>query len=575
MTAFPNIGMPDGTDGDAKVDQALLGEVQHVVDELTKTLKIFYTYPRENTISIKAVDALVKTFGTYLRRHMTLELFVDRHELQWRGVPVYSELDHRKSIAVKLDRDGVRRLVFLEDINREEVVGLLEALTTEIDEESLEDDLVTVLWERQFAHVKVYVLDDFTAEEGFDEDLLVASISEEVPQDVSSTASPEEEGGDASTQEAICAATKAKLPALSEQQTAAVEDMTEKEEAHDISADLSDILFDILQSNTEKQMQDNALKVLTGLVMMHVKGLSFSNAADILGQLRALAADDQLGKELRAEIVGHLQSLADENHMPVIIETLQEYENIDEAEISRFLTMLPAASAPDLCDMMEFPRYDAVVRAALKHLVKDDPAALTSKLAEPNVETAKKILGILESLAEPSLVKALVGPLAAAQIAVKIASIKLLERFKGLQARDLLLTYVAAGDTSLRKAALKALTGFDQVKGPAGPLRQQVRFKGFHNRTLEDKKNLLTTLARLESHHAIAFLEDILDEKRWFEKDSHAETRACAAFALGEIDNDRARTALERHLSESSAAVRIAARLALNRIGKPAAHVGS
>ena len=574
MAASQNITMPGETDADAKVDEALLAEVQHVVFELTKTLKIFRTYPRENTISVNAIDELTRTFGKYLDKHKALELFVDRHELQWRGVPVYSEPDHRKSIAVKLDRDGVRRLVFCDDINREEVFGLLEALTVEIDEGSLEDDLVTVLWEKQFEHVKVYVLDDITAEAGFDDDLLAASISE-IPEDIASTLPPGEESGGASAQAAICDATKAKLPTLDEQQAATLEDMTEKEEYNDISSDLADILFDILQSNTEEQLQGNALKVLTGLVLMHVRGLSLKDAADILGQLRAFAVDDELGKELRAQIVEHLQSLAEEQHMQLIIETLEQHEGIDEAGLSRFLMMLPAAAAPDLCEVMEIERYDTVIRQTLKHLVKDDPAALTAKLAEPNVEMAKKILGILESVADPSLAEALARPLAAAEIPVKIASVKLLEGLKGVETRDLLLGYVTADDASLRKTALKALTGFGQFVGPAAPLRQQVLFKRFDNWTLDEKKNLLTTLARLESHHAIEFLEEILDGKKWFERRNHAETRACAALALGEIDDDRTRAAVERHLSDRSVAVRVAARLAFNRIKKEAAEVGA
>ncbi|HUW56014.1 MAG TPA: hypothetical protein VMZ92_05220, partial [Planctomycetota bacterium] len=162
--------------GAIKVDEALLAEVQHVVQELTKTLKIFRTYPRENTISVNAIDKLVQTFAEFLGKHEILELFVDRHELQWRDVVVYSEPDQRKSFALKLDRDGVRRMVFQQGIDRNEVVGLLEAFTTDIDEESLEDDLVTVLWDKQLSHVKVYVLDNMATEEVFDEDLVDAAV---------------------------------------------------------------------------------------------------------------------------------------------------------------------------------------------------------------------------------------------------------------------------------------------------------------------------------------------------------------------------------------------------------------
>ncbi|HUW56946.1 MAG TPA: HEAT repeat domain-containing protein, partial [Planctomycetota bacterium] len=363
---------------------------------------------------------------------------------------------------------------------------------------------------------------------------------------------------------AICAATKSKLPSLTEEQTETLERLVEEEKSTDVSEDLTDILFHILldASSPDDDMRRNAVKVLVGLVMMHVKGPSFKAAADVLGRLRALAADDELSKDSRVHIVEQLQSLGDEQQMGVIVETLKDHDDISQTELARFLMMLPATAAPALCEVMELQRYDKVVRVALKHLVKDDPTVLTSRLLGSNIDVAVKVLGILEQVAEPGVAQALVEPLTAAETPVKKASVTLLEQLGNAPARDLLLEYVTSEDPGLRKAALKSLTRFRGIAGPATPLRQQLAFKDFHDRTLEEKKALLVTLARLESHHAIDLLVDILDRSKWFERSNHAETRACAALALGVLDDDRAREALDRHLGDKSQVVRTAAGLA-------------
>jgi hypothetical protein len=560
------------TKEDIHVDEALLAEVREVVHTLAKTLKIFRTYPRENAASVHAVDELTRVFAEHLSRHQSLELFVERTELQWQGVPVYSESEQRKSLALKLDRNGVRRVEFHDGITRDEVVSLLEAITTEVDEGSLEDDLVTLLWEKQLSHVKVYVLDEMsTGEDAFDESLVSADEPTGAPREGASEGSPSRSTSGASWDgtpgegvvlPTLCAATKAKLHPLTEEQAAALHDMSLKEASHDISEDLTDVLFDVLRIETQEEVTSNVLKILIDLVMMYVKDGLFARSADILGQLRALAAGEDVDKEVRGRITQQMLSLADPSRIKTVVDTLREHGEINKAELGRFLTMLPAAAAGDLCHIMKLEAYSDVARSAIQHLVKDDPKVLTAKLAVSDVSMAKNVLSILEQVADTALTQAMFDPLMAAEIPVKLASVELLSKLKGRVARELLLSYVASPEATLRKAALKALGGLGEPQGPATALRTEAG-KNLDDRSLDEKKSLLMTLAKLEAHHAIVFLESILAERRWFEKPGHAETRACAALALGQIDDDRAREVLGRYVSDKAQAVRAATRLAL------------
>jgi hypothetical protein len=71
--------------------------------------------------------------------------------------------------------DGVRELTFLPGFDRAEVQALVEVLATDL--RGADDDLVTLLWRKQFKSVRYYAADTFAAglEVGMDGDLMLAS----------------------------------------------------------------------------------------------------------------------------------------------------------------------------------------------------------------------------------------------------------------------------------------------------------------------------------------------------------------------------------------------------------------
>ncbi len=559
-------------------DPALLAEAQGVVDSLTKTVKTFNTYPRENTISITAIDNLARSFSDYLDKHGSLEIFVNRHELLFRNTPVYSEKDPRRSLALKLDRDGIRRVLFYKGMARPEVVSLLETLTAHVNEESLDDDVVTLLWEKHLEHVKVFVLDDLGGGDAgrFDQNMLGGATLDlgDAPESGSSmSAKPlaapklkaEGMSGGQGDQQAVCDSVKRKIQPATEEQMSMLMDRTRQEESHDVSGDLESILFDVLRTKTQSEVYANACKVLVELVIMHVRGLSFEGASGLLDRMRAMAADDGTDREVRLQLVAHYQTIAEPARIDPILETLRQHENLNASELTRFLTMLPASAAAGLCPLLEVERYDGIVSDALRHLVKDDPRALAGQVGSDNATIAKKVLGVIEAYAGADLVKALAPALLKAEDSVRTASMKLLERAKCPESRDLLLGFATSLNAGVRRAALRALSSGVTPSGQPTPLRAEALVRDFDQRSLDEKKMLFVALARVEGALAAKFLARILDQRKWFEKPAHAETRACAAVALGEIEDEEAVAALERHASDKSQTVRTAVGVALSR----------
>ena len=567
-----------------QVDPALLAEAQNAVNSLTTTAKVFRTYPRENTISITAIDNMARAFSDYLVKHQSLELFVNRHELHFHEVAVYSETDPRRSFALKLDRDGVRRILFSEGVSREELVGLLEALTTDVSEESLDDDVVTLLWDKQLQHVKVFVFDDTAqqGESGFNSGLIDSGdqngqdkhAESRVPANRSSSSPGEsaEKGVDPdhSGQSEVCESTRAKLQPVSGAQDEFLTALSKAEETRDASGDLTDILFEILQIEAESDIHANACKVLVEMVMMHARDARFAAAGDLAARMRTMAANEAIPAESRKRLQQQLMLLAESSHIAVVIETMKAHENLNASDLARFFSEMPPESAFDLCELLTIERYDQLMRTVIKDMVSQNPSVLVPKLSGGDPDAAKKVLDIMSTLTSPELMKDLLGPLAAADDSLKMASVKLAESVKCPASRELLLGYATSTNAGLRRGALRALAGFPAEGTPLAILRSEARARDFDERALDEKRVFFSAIARLEGRTALPFLDDIVSRRPWFERQIHAETRACAALAFGEI-GEAAASLIEKHAADKSQAVAMAVRIASGKMRPVAA----
>ena len=150
--------------------------VRDLFTQLAKVVKIYRLYPPGSAATTQRVDDLHRRFQMVLAEEGDIELSVSQFELLYQGQVVYLELDKASSLAFKLFRDGIIRLAFAEGLEKEEVSGLLDILSSDLDPED-EDDLVTLFWEKNFAHVSY----DFV-EESFDDASIKKFLSQPLPE---------------------------------------------------------------------------------------------------------------------------------------------------------------------------------------------------------------------------------------------------------------------------------------------------------------------------------------------------------------------------------------------------------
>ncbi|MBI3994573.1 MAG: hypothetical protein HY349_01220, partial [Nitrospirae bacterium] len=151
-------------DSEIEVDKEELKSVKDLLLQLTKTAKTLKIYLPNNPIYQKFLQELQSRFDLHLQEYEILRLKIKQYALYYEGQVVYENTNRLESLAFKLFVDGIRELTFHEGIDKDEITSLLEIIGREYDPSNPDDDMVTLLWERNFTHIRYLVASDFIQE---------------------------------------------------------------------------------------------------------------------------------------------------------------------------------------------------------------------------------------------------------------------------------------------------------------------------------------------------------------------------------------------------------------------------
>ncbi len=137
---------------------------------LARASRSYLIYDPSNQAVRGFLDAVRGTFIDYLARYGELPLTVRPFELVLDQEVVYIERERERSLALKLFRDGVRKITLDADTTWQELTKLLEILSIRfVGVRHDEDDLVTLLWKAGFHHITIESIEGFVPDDDEDE----------------------------------------------------------------------------------------------------------------------------------------------------------------------------------------------------------------------------------------------------------------------------------------------------------------------------------------------------------------------------------------------------------------------
>lgn len=136
---------------------------------LARAARSFLLYDSANTAIRHFLQALRDAADAYFGTHGDLTLEVRPWELVQAGDVVYVDRDRERSLAFRLFRDGVRRLVLTPGVNFHELLRFLEIISVRYTGlRSTEDDMVVLLWKAGFQFIEVEAVEGLVAEDDAD-----------------------------------------------------------------------------------------------------------------------------------------------------------------------------------------------------------------------------------------------------------------------------------------------------------------------------------------------------------------------------------------------------------------------
>ena len=553
----PDSQIPTGI-GENEVDPVVLESVKRVIQLLNNTLKSLLIYPKNNPLPKEFKKKLYWSLGEFLDTYDELKLEVESSSMSYEGKTIYEDGDREEGIAFILHRDGIRVLSLLKGLDQSESDEFIEVMETGLRTRELEEDLVTMLWEKDFNHIKYLVVDDLldvqvpSAEEipdSWDFHRLFSSEIRKTEQETTAELDSAAQARQEQNKELLW-----KLKEFSPEEIDNIQELLELEEGHQSLDEFFDILTEILtveKDISEFSSMTEAVEKITGALITII---DFSAAEKIMVRLRRfeemlvkISPDPNSLQMKKAKRTRQVIDLAgEENNIRKITQILNEKEGTDLAAVKKYLFSLNLNSISSILHMLRELKEFLARRMVCELLVakgKDKLEIIKEGLSDRNWYVIRNVIWVIGGIGSVEGVKYLKPLISHPDLRIRKEIITSLIKIPGPEAGALLVLLLNDEDKRIRSLACMGLSKRKE-SGALPKLNEILKDEFFRDRSPDEKKHLLDAYVNIGGNEAISLLVKMVEKRSWLKRDRHNESRIFAIGALGMIDSAEAKEAL-------------------------------
>jgi hypothetical protein len=175
VSESPGAAAPSAEAPEAALGQSPIGkDANAALLALAHTARSFILYDAANERIRGFLEDLRAKVEHFLATHGEMHLELRPWDIVLRTEVVYSDKDRERSLAFRLYRDGVRRLVIRPGLEWNELITLIGILSVRYKGvRTQEDDVVTLLWRADFKHIEIGAVEGLVASEDDDSEMKV------------------------------------------------------------------------------------------------------------------------------------------------------------------------------------------------------------------------------------------------------------------------------------------------------------------------------------------------------------------------------------------------------------------
>jgi hypothetical protein len=556
--------MTDASGTELALPPALVEELLSLVG---KGLRAVQLYLPNNPVYQRAIENVRVACRKIWHATDELVFDVQEIELRWESAVVYRNDQKNESIAWTLFKDGVRSVTLRPGVEETELVRFMQVLhqarTLAAD---APDDLLTLLWQEDFQCLsytfRELALDTGTPlESGEPSSAAPVEVRQQVEQEVAprrDTVSVDE--------------FDTTLYFLDDQEIAYLQGEVEREYAQDLRHNVLSLLFDLLELQTYGTVRAELISIVENFIPYLLGSGDFHSVAYILHELRVVL---QGGRELIPEHRQALETIPARLSQPEALSQL--LQSLDEATVhpteeelgDLFKELKPEAllTLAGWVPRLSNERVKMLVKRSAERLATQNGAEVLKALASADPGTVLEMVRLAGRLRLTGAPEGMGRLLQEGNRETKLAVVDALTSIASPTALRLLEGAVGDSDRDVRIAAVRFLSS----RGHRGALQRvesMITGGKLRQADLTEKMAFFEAFGALAGSAGIAGLERLLVPRGLLARREDAETRACAAMALGKIRSPEARVVLERASQDKDALVRNAVSRALREMGR-------
>jgi hypothetical protein len=545
--------------------------VEELLRLFVKAVRAHQLYLPNNPVYKGAVDAVRGAFAPIWQQTDEIALRFSESDIKWFGRPVLEEATKSAdSLPWTFFKDGIRELQLLKGFEESELARLFEILRRVRKASPEEDDLLTMLWEADFAALR-YKYVDIGAEP-------TAALADGSPLPEQP---PAADGVRAAAREAIEDSRPAvvnmqdfdaTLYFLDEKELDYLRQEIEREYSGDLRHNVVAVLFDIYESQTSDDTREEVAGLVETMMLMQLAAGQLRSVAYLLSETQVVAGRATAMTDAQRDRLGNLpERLSAAEPLSQLLQALDESADVpSQPELTALFEQLrPAALGTVFAWLpkMRNARVKPLIENAASRLASANPATLVSLIQSPSIEVAREAVRRSGAMKTPAAVVGLAKLADAPDAALRLEAVHALTEIASPGALQALERSIEDSDRDVRVAAVRAL-GTNKYRGVFNRLDAHVKGKQVRGADLTEKMAFFEAYGAMCGDGGVAFLDDLLNAKSMFGKREDPELRACAAIALGRIGTRKAQDALQKAAGEKDAVVRNAVSRASRGSGK-------
>ena len=541
------LGDYPGLDEEKMVEEEVKS-TRALIQTFLQAVKAYRLYEASHPILNKFMDRLKKDFDRYFDEFDSFSLQIGEHRLFYQGKVVYESQDVKESLAFLFFKDGIREIRFLKGLEFREVVDFLHVVRKSDSINRLEDDLVTLLWEKDFSHILFTTLDEFLEEgAGFvpatEEDLLKGLEYRGSGEEGLKGSEEKEETGESHVlvaeglKEVLNLTPGQSLVQACQLNPVELEkingEVQQEQQPEYVSVLIDNLIEILLHLGEDIEAYENMISYFERTIESLLQQKEVEKVVTILKSLNDTVESIALKDKQIFAIRRILETCSGPRHVQLLGEIIKNDGGVQSESILQYLRLLTKQAIDPLClllSQLESGKWRKEVCNLLAELSQQDIQALSRFLADRNSFLVCHILYVLGKIGHSSTVKYLGGLVSHEDPKVREETLQVLSRF-GEKGKNLVQKFLKDPVAEIRAKASLFFAKMAKAEA-ANPLMQIILSEDFYKRDFNEKSSFFRARAETGAKEAIPTLKNIAQRRRWLQRAKWNETRLCASSIL-------------------------------------------